>query len=334
VNGRGYLLHGARLGVVAAGTPDHAGNAERAASGIHARLAGLPSLPGNHGGPPHDATFEIHAGERHLFERPASARPVYDPPLGEVVYDDAADRLYIAYGPRLRVLCEPAAGRSRASAAGMAEEDLWSLSHPLFTLPLVELMKRRGLYGLHAGGVCRDGRALLLPGTSGSGKSTLTLALARAGFGVLGDDTLFLARGPAEPPRGIRILAFPDEFDLTDQTVAFFPELAPLLDASRPAGWRKRQVRTEELYGAPVVWECRPAVLVFPRVSGERQSALSPLSPGEALLELAPNVLLTEARSSQAHLDVLAELVERSDCYRLATGTDLGGAVELLGALL
>jgi hypothetical protein len=58
------------------------------------------------------------------------------------------------------------------------------------------------------------------------------------------------------------------------------------------------------------------------------------LSPGEALLELAPNVLLTEARSSQAHLDVLAELVERSDCYRLATGTDLQGAVELLGALL
>ncbi|MDX6484330.1 MAG: hypothetical protein QOE95_2101, partial [Gaiellaceae bacterium] len=255
---------------------------------------------------------------------------VYDPPLGEGVYDDAADRLYIAYGPRLRVLCEPAAGRSRTSAAGMAEEDLWSLSHPLFTLPLVELMKRRGLYGLHAGGVCRAGRALLLPGTSGSGKSTLTLALARAGFGVLGDDTLFLARRSAE----ISILACPDEFDLTDQTVAFFPELAPLLDASRPAGWRKRQVRAEELYGAPVVWEGRPAVLVVPRVSGERASALTPLSPGEALLELAPNVLLTEARSSQAHLDVLAELVERSDCYRLATGTDLQGAVELLGALL
>lgn len=323
MNDRGYLLHGVRLGVVAAGAT---GDAERAAAGLHARLAGLPP----DGGPPHDATFEIHAGERHLFERPGSARPVYDPPLGEVLYDDAADRLYIAYGPRLRVLCEPAAGRSRASAAGMAEEDLWSLSHPLFTLPLVELMKRRGLYGLHAGGVCRDGRALLLPGTSGSGKSTLTLALARAGFGVLGDDTLFLTRRSA----GISILAFPDEFDLTDQTVAFFPELAPLLDASRPAGWRKRQVRAEELYGAPVVWECRPAVLVFPRVSGERESALTPLSPGEALLELAPNVLLTEARSSQAHLDVLAELVERSDCYRLATGTDLGGAVELLGALL
>src|SRR5262245_3573357 len=116
----------------------------------------------------------------------------------------------------------------------MEDGDLWTLSHPLFTLPLVEMLKRRGLYGLHAGGVCLHGRALLLPGTSGSGKTTLTLALAR----------------------------------------------------------------------------------------------------GEALLELAPNVLLTEPRSAQAHLDALAELVEKSDCWRLATGTDLDETVRRLVELL
>lgn len=53
----------------------------------------------------------------------------------------------------------------------------------------------------------------------------------------------------------------------------------------------------------------------------------------EALLELAPNVLLTEPRSSQAHLDALAGLVERCACYRLATGRDLDGAVHLLSGL-
>ena len=198
--GGAYLLHGVRLGVLATG------DGERAAAGVHSRLAGLPL----DGGGPCDVTFEIAAAAAHAFDRPAAGRPVYDPPLGEVIYDDAADQLYIGYGPRLRVLCDPGRGRARASAAGMEEEDLWSLSHPLFTLPLVELLKRRGLYGLHAGGVCRDGRALLLPGTSGSGKSTLTLALARAGFGFLGDDTLFLAApaggGAAAPrlPRRVR----------------------------------------------------------------------------------------------------------------------------------
>src|SRR5947209_1839868 len=215
----------------------------------------------------------------------------------------------------------------------MAEEDLWALSHPLFTLPLVEMMKRRGLYGLHAGGVCRDGRALLLPGTSGSGKTTLTLALARAGLGFLGDDTLFL-RFPGDWSQGLEVLAFPDEFDLTDETVALFPELRALLDGERPDGWRKRQVRPERAWGAGVAWRAAPALLVFPRVAGRRESTLAPMDRGEALLELAPNVLLTDPGSSQAHLDALAGLVARSECWRLATGTDLDGAVREVTELL
>jgi hypothetical protein len=310
----GYDLHGLRLAVAATG------EAERAAAGVRARLAGLPTSMGSP-----DVTFEVIDG--HPFLRPEGARPVYDPPLGEVVYDDASDRLYIGHGPRLSVLCEPGRGLTRASVMGMEEGDLWTLSHPLFTLPLVEMLKRRGLYGLHAGGVCRDGRALLLPGTSGAGKTTLTLALARAGLGFLGDDTLFLRRGP----EGVEVLAFPDEFDLTDETVAFFPELRSLLDTERPEGWRKRQLRPA---GTGVIWQAAPALLVFPRVAGVPESRLVPMDRGEALLELAPNVLLTEPRSAQTHLDVLAELVERSECWRLATGTDLDEAVRRVTELL
>lgn len=309
---RTYDLHGVRLAV-------------SAIPAVHARLAGL-SPPLDDAAPP-DLRFELVEGAGdHPFGRPARARPVYDPPDGEVAYSDADDVLYLEAGPRLRVLCEPGAGRARVSALGIEEGDLWLLSHPLFTIPLAEMLKRRGLFSLHAGAVSLGGRALVLPGTSGAGKSTLTLALARAGFGFLGDDTLFLTR------KGPRLLAFPDEFDLTDETVSFFPELARLFDAAHP--WKKRQLRAEEAYGAPVVWEAEPGLLVFPHVSGVRESVLTPIGRDEALLELAPNVLLTEPVSSQAHLDVLAELVERSDCYRLATGSDLGGAVQLLRELM
>ena len=54
----------------------------------------------------------------------------------------------------------------------------------------------------------------------------------------------------------------------------------------------------------------------------------------EALLELAPNVLLTEPRSSQAHLDVLAALVRETACYRLETGRDFHVLPTLLRNLL
>lgn len=317
--GGSYTFHGLKLKVtVPEGHGDILGS-------FHARLAALPA----DGSGPEDIYLEVQAGPRHLLERPEAARTVYDPPVGEVVYDDAGDRLYLEHGPRLRALCEPAAGRATFSVLEPEAEDLWVLSHPLLSVPMLELCKRRGLFGVHAAGVSLQDRALVLAGTSGSGKSTLSLALTRNGFDFLGDDTLFLSRRE----EGLRVLAFPDEVDLTEQTVAFFPEIAPWL-APQPAGWRKRQLRAEEAFGARIAWECVPSVLVFPRVSGRPRSELRPIDPGEALFELAPNVLLTEPRSSQAHLDALAELARLSRCYRLETGTDLDEAVRLLRELM
>lgn len=298
-----YSFHGLRLEVSA---PDEVRRA------FHARFA---SLPTDGDGPP-DLLFEVQRGP---LERPERARTVYEPPDGEVVYDDERDLLYLRQG-RVSALCEPGAGRVRLSAPAMEGEDLWMLSHPLLSVPMMELLKRRGLFGVHAAGASLGGRALVLAGTSGSGKSTLSVALARAGFGFLGDDTLFLHRE--------RVLAFPDEIDLTEESAGFFPDLA--LSPS-PAGWRKRQLRADS---DRIVWESEPAVLVFPRVAGRPRSELRPIDSGEALLELASNVLLTQPASSQAHLDALAGLAKASRCWRLETGTDLDEAVGLLRELM
>jgi hypothetical protein len=300
-----YSFHGLSLRVSA---PDEVRRA------FHARFAALPP-DGVGGDRPPDLLFEVVSQD---LERPEGARTVYEPPLGEVVYHDGRDLLYLRQGS-LSALCEPAAGRVRFSAPSPQGEDLWILSHPLLSVPMMELLKRRGLFGIHAAGADLDGRALVLAGTSGSGKSTLSVALARAGFGFLGDDTLFLD--------GLRVLAFPDEIDLTEESVSFFPDLQ---FAPPPLGWRKRQLRADE---TRIVWESTPSLLVFPRVSGRPRSELRPIDPGEALLELAPNVLLTEPVSSQAHLDALAGLARASRCYRLETGTDLDEAVRLLREL-
>jgi hypothetical protein len=302
---RSYAFHGLTLEVA---IPIEA---------VHARFA---SLPPSDGAP--DVSFEIGNG----FGRPAGARTVYEPPVGEVVYQDAGDLLYLEHGPRLRVLADPGAGRVRFSVGEVEGEELWILSHPLISVPMMELLKRRGLFGVHAAGAALGGRALVLAGTSGSGKSTLSLALARAGLDFLGDDTLFLAEG-------LKVLAFPDEIDLTEQTAGFFPEL-PEITARTTPGWRKRQLRAEQAFGARIAWECEPAVLVFPRVSGRPRSELREIGAGEALFELAPNVLLTHPGASQAHLDALAELARASRCYRLETGTDLEEAADLLRGLL
>jgi hypothetical protein len=315
---RAYELHGLRLAVT---------GWEEAVAALHGRLERLAS--GAAGEP--DLVFEIAVGPDAVdgLERPERGRPVYEPPAGEVLFDDAADSIWIGLGPDRRAVCEPARGRARLWARHGSGEDLWLLSHPLFTLPLVEMLKRRGLWALHAAGLLWNGKVVVLAGASGAGKSTLAIALARAGFAFLGDDTLFLAPGPG----GLRLLPFPDEVDLTDETASFFPELAALRAEPAREGWRKRRLRAEEAYGAPLAGEVAPGLLIFPRISGRLDSVLSSLDPGEALIELASNVLLTEPVSSQAHLDALAALVAASSCWRLETGRDLDGAVRLLREL-
>src|SRR5262249_42100296 len=159
---------------------------------------------------------------------------------------------------------------------------------------------------VHAGALARDGRGLLLAGTSGAGKSTLTIALLRGGFDFLGDDLLFLARRDGE----LRGLALPGDIDGTEQTVGFWPALqAHLPRGPGGDGAPKARFAPEECFGSRCVPECVPRALVFPRISGRDESVLSEIGEAEALLELVPNVLLTEQESSQAHLDALGALV-------------------------
>lgn len=266
----------------------------------------------------------------HWIERPAGRpRRISEPKAGEIVYFEESDQIYLDCAG-VRLLCEPGRGRVQVSIRQSEAANHWLISHPLFTLPLIESLKRRGRFSVHAAGLCLDGRGLLLPGDSGSGKSTLSVALVRAGFGFLSDDTVFLTRDAG----GLRVLAFPDEIDVTDQTAGFFPELRHLTAPSKAGGWHKSQVWPERVWKAEVVRDCRPEVLVFPRIAHRETSALLPMDPGEALGELASNVLLTEPRSSQAHFDLLGELVRERECYRLETGRDLERVPGLLRELL
>ena len=51
-------------------------------------------------------------------------------------------------------------------------------------------------------------------------------------------------------------------------------------------------------------------------------------------MELLPNVLLTEPRACQAHLDALAQVTSAIPCYRLWTGDDFDELPALLGDLI
>jgi hypothetical protein len=316
-----YDLHGLRIAFE---------SDDLLAAALRERLGQLPSAsPGAA-----DLTFTFYSvpsTAAHVVDPPPpGARLVYASDLGEFRYDESADALFIVCGDRVRVRCDAASGQTHTSVARMEAAALWLLSHPLVTMPLMEMAKNRGLFSVHAASAAIGGICLIFPGASGSGKSTLALALVRAGWDLLGDDMLFLTPGRAGP----LVRAFPEPIDVTDHTIQLFPELADLASVPKLPGWPKRQLHLSERYGTRIAWDCRPAALVFPRVANRDRSVLIPMDRDEALLELVPNVLLTAARASQAHLDALALLVGQCACYHLETGRDLDALPSLLQPLL
>jgi hypothetical protein len=199
-------------------------------------------------------------------------------------------------------------------------------TRPLFTICLLELLKRQSLFALHAAAAARHGRGVLVAGPSGSGKSTISLALLLAGWNLLGDDIVFLREEGGQ----VAILPFPDEIDASAATLALFPELENGCDWPRLDGYAKYQLSVERLGATTAVGAVRPALVLLPQVDPRRDHALAPASPEEVLLSLVPNILLTEPETSRLHLDLVARLARETAAFELA----LGPAAEALPPLL
>jgi hypothetical protein len=318
---RSYSLHGLELRVSCS-------EAITSSLASHFRLLGSVAQPGE------IISFDFQpasGASSHLLEKPKGlGSSFYEFESGEAFYFKESDQLYLAFGEGVRVLCTPSEGQAHFSVVESDPVNLFMATHLMFTILLVEMLKRRGYYSVHAAGFSQDGKAILIPGTSGAGKSTLAITLLRSGFGYLSDDMVFLRRDSD----GLRVLGFPEDVDVSEQTIRFFPELRFLGRVPKRYGWPKKQVRADEVYGAELVQEAVPRAIVLPQIAHRETSAVRRISPDEALLEIVSNVLLTEIRSCQSHLNVLTELVMHTPCYRLETGRDFDQIPVILGELL
>ena len=261
-----------------------------------------------------------------------TGRPVYDTPYGSLEYFPDSDLLY----GRLRsvtVLCDAARGVAYLSAPAFVGTNLYLATHPVATVCLMEMLKRRGLFCLHAGCVAdRHGRGILVCGPSGAGKSTLSLALVRGGLGFLSDDLVFMAQAGAGSP--VDAVGFADAIGVSQHAASCFPEFLNGANVSPSPGFPKPLRRITDIFAARPLHQCRPKVLVFPAVTGEEPSRLSPMDRGGALVRLVPDVLVTEPAATQAHLDAFAALLDQVLCYELGTGRDLAHAAELVQSVL
>ena len=263
----------------------------------------------------------LASGERHQIAPPEGPRRAIGPPADaafRLEYAPAADQVFASDEDRVLLLCDPATGRTTISIAHPEDDHLWIATHPMFVIALFEMLKRRGLFNLHAAGLSVDGSAVLLAGHSGSGKSTLAVALSRAGLELMSDDYVFLT----QRPHGLRLLGFPEDIDLRDESTTMFPELAPVLQTPLREGWTKRQIKLDDYWPVRPAAEAAPSLLIFPQVGNTASSSITPINTGDAVSELVSNIQFTQPHLAQTHLDLIGGLVRASDCFRLTTGRD------------
>jgi hypothetical protein len=318
---RSYDVQGIQLAV--------SSDAPAVIAALDRRLESLPSGGSRTPGLRLDFLVAEDGEHYRLAARPGPSRPVYETPHGEIAYDPKADTLYGELDG-VRMVCHAAAGTARIESDDFSGRRLHLATHTLTTICLIELLRRRGRFNLHAACLVHEGRSVLLAGPSGSGKSTLAMGLARAGLAFLSDDMVYLER----TADGVELLAFPDAVGLTEQSAERFPELQSLLGAPRPAGFPKHLITIRAALAVSQLWRCQPDTLIFPELVGGSGSELVALDAQDAWLRLVPDVLLTEPGTAQAHLGALAALLADVDCHVLRAGTDLRHSVELVCDLL
>jgi hypothetical protein len=195
---------------------------------------------------------------------------------------------------------------------------------------VVELLKLRGLYTIHATALEKKGRGVLIPGASGRGKTTSCIALLRDGYRMLSDDHPLVR----ENGHGLEILSFPVKIDVTDGTVDFFPELRQA-KATLHQGVRKRFFYVEEHYPDRTAERCEPSVILCPQVVDWPTSHLEPISRSRVLEELLREGMLVFDRDVAARqFQTFSRLVAKTDCYRLFFGEDVLDLPRLIDPLL
>ena len=190
-----------------------------------------------------------------------------------------------------------------------------------FHFVLSELLKRQGLYTIHATALEKEGRGVLIPGYSGRGKTTACISLLRSGYRCISDDhpLLRMRHGALE------VLSFPEKVDVTENSVKFFPEFnGEFAQSKLYHGLIKRYFYVEDFYPGRIAKSCEPRLLIFPQVVDQVTSHVELVPKRQAFEEILPHGLLVYEKSiARKEFQALSTLIQTVQSYRLYFGRDV-----------
>ncbi len=273
--------------------------------------------------------FTVDALDEPLGQIPADAAMLYD--WGPLKIYHRGPLRYLQVDPRAWVVADV----EQKQAVGFTEKDLlksdWLITNMFFYPLWGQLLKEMGLFPLHAAGLVKNGRSCLFLGRSGSGKSTLTIRLVREGFRLLSDDTVFLR----ERNGTVEALSFPEEINVSEQTIELIPELSRVQNFTVNELRNKSSFAIEEIYPDCVVDSSVPALMIFPQIAEVESTQAAPMTRTEALaLSMRYGYFFMDPSTTGRHFEILSLLARQSLCFHLLSGSSQDDMARVIDGLL
>jgi hypothetical protein len=196
---------------------------------------------------------------------------------------------------------------------------LWNLEATLCE-NIIRSQRRR--IAIHAATIQLANSAAMLSGCSQSGKTTLSLALARRGFPVWGDDVALV------DPETFDILPIPRCFHLDDPSVALLEADGLLM----PGGWPSYRFIVPSDFAALGQPPARARCLIFMRGPRGEHATIAPLSQAEMTARMLSETGQGPLSDSET-VAVICRLASGASCFTLTPGP-LGETADAVAAVL
>jgi HprK-related kinase A len=182
---------------------------------------------------------------------------------------------------------------------------------------------------IHAGVIEKGGYAAILPAPPGSGKSTLCAALVQRNWRLLSDELALVSR------RDGLLIPIARPVNLKNQSIDVIRAFEPSAVIGKPA--RETSKGTVAHMRAPADSIARvsepapPAWIIFPKYEPGSPAHLSPMSQGEAFMQLAESAFNYSALGEEG-FRVLTNVIDQCNCYSFAY-SNLDEAVAIFASL-